>query len=94
MNNRNKTSSYPLGGKNAKKEFFSPGIYKSSKVQGLRDEEKVSLERLAVKMCWSQSQGKQVVAGLVVYLEGQSNVLKHSRKIIGGDRLMKVRVPA
>lgn len=29
-------------------------------------------------MCWSQSQGKQVVAGLVVYLEGQSNVLKHS----------------
>lgn len=52
-----------------------------AKVQGLRDEEKVSLERLVRwKMCWSQSQGKQVVAGLVVYLEGQRNVLKHSQE--------------
>jgi hypothetical protein len=50
-------------------------------VQGLRDEEKASLARLARwKMCWSQSQGKQVVAGLVVHLERHRNVLKHSQE--------------
>lgn len=31
-------------------------------------------------MRWSQSQGKQVVAALVVYLEGQRHVLKHSQE--------------
>ena len=31
-------------------------------------------------MRWSQFQGTQVVAGLVVYLEGQRNVLKYSQE--------------
>lgn len=31
-------------------------------------------------MHWSQSQGKQVVADLVVYLKGQRHVLKYSQE--------------
>lgn len=49
MNNGNKTAAIPLGEKKMLERMFFPLCISTNqaKVQGLRDEEKVSLERLA-----------------------------------------------
>lgn len=52
-------------------------FYRLSKNVGLKDEEKVSLERPARwEVCRAQAQGKQAAAGSVVYLQGQWDVLR------------------